>query len=90
MQKLPGDASDDGLLRASTTLAGHTKPVYSVAFHPSAEHHAELLASGSDDNTIRLWDWKAGTELKTLRGHTSAVTPAPAPAPLPLWFVSKI
>ena len=33
------------------TLAGHSRSVTSVAFHPTAP----LLATGSWDNTVRLW-----------------------------------
>ena len=33
------------------TLAGHSNSVWSVAFHPTAP----LLATGSDDKTVKLW-----------------------------------
>jgi len=41
-------AADGALLR---TLEGHTAGVWSVAFSPGGE----TLASGSWDNTVRLW-----------------------------------
>src|SRR5436305_14981266 len=47
---------------------GHTNFVYSVAFSPDGA----TLATGSFDNTIKLWDFKTGKEKVTLKGHTSA------------------
>ena len=50
----------------SRALKGHAEVVYSVTYHPDGRE----LASGSFDNTIRLWNVKTGGLLKELRGHT--------------------
>jgi WD40 repeat protein len=44
---------------------GHTKLVICVAFSPDSQ----TLASGSRDDTIRLWDVNTGNHLHTLTGH---------------------
>lgn len=48
---------------------GHTDGVWSLSFSPNAL----LLASSSDDATIRLWECHSGTCLRTLQGHTGRV-----------------
>ena len=51
-------------------LTGHTDDVNSVAFSPDGAR----IASGSDDQTIRLWDAKTGAAVgEPLRGHTGLV-----------------
>ncbi|RPA74497.1 nuclear distribution protein nudF [Ascobolus immersus RN42] len=50
-------------------LSGHQNPVTSVAFHPTFS----VLASGSEDCTIKLWDWEDGEFKQTIKGHTKAV-----------------
>jgi ribosome assembly protein 4 len=51
--------------RCSSTLPGHTDSILSVAFAP----HGKLLASGSGDHTIRVWDVNTEMPKWTLRGH---------------------
>ncbi|MBI3411651.1 MAG: hypothetical protein HY040_25255 [Planctomycetes bacterium] len=46
------------------TLKGHTELVYSVAF--SADN--KYVATGSFDNTVKLWEAATGKELKTFGG----------------------
>ncbi|UUM22244.1 pentapeptide repeat-containing protein [Mycoavidus sp. SF9855] len=55
------------------TFIGHTDKILSVAFSRSAGSGIQWLASGSSDNTVRLWDVKKGTLVHILEGHTSWV-----------------
>ena len=40
-----------------------------LAYSPDGK----VIASGSGDNTVRLWDAATGKELNTLSGHTAEV-----------------
>jgi WD40 repeat protein len=51
--------------RLRHTLKGHQDRVLRMAWSPKGE----LLATPSDDGTIRIWDGRAGTLLHVLRGH---------------------
>ena len=50
-------------------LTGHTGHINSISFSPDGG----TLASGSHDNTVRLWDVATRTEIGRLEGHTAAV-----------------
>jgi WD40 repeat protein len=51
------------------TFQGHTRSIRSLAISPDGQ----ILASGSDDKTIKLWQLDTGEELCTLKGHTRPV-----------------
>ena len=52
------------------TLQGYTSAVYSVSFSPDGT----LLASGSSDYTVKLWEVATQERITTLAGHKSPVT----------------
>ena len=54
---------------ARHTMQSHRLPVTRVAFHPIFSS----LASGSEDTTIKIWDWELGELERTVKGHTKAV-----------------
>jgi serine/threonine protein kinase len=52
------------------SLSGHTEAVSCVAITPDGR----TALSGSDDNTLKLWDLASGQELRTFTGHEYVVT----------------
>lgn len=50
-------------------LTGHRSPVTRLAFHPVYS----ILASSSEDATIRLWDYESGAFERSLKGHTATI-----------------
>jgi WD40 repeat protein len=51
-------------------LRGHKGPVTAVSFSPDDR----LIASGSTDSTIKLWDAVSGKHVRALVGHAGGVT----------------
>lgn len=64
------------------TLRGHTGGVYCVAILPtypisisnSGAVDDDRIVSGSDDNTLRIWESQTGRILQVLKGHTDTVS----------------
>ena len=56
--------------RNIATLEGHTDAVTSVAFSPDGT----TLASGSWDDTLKLWEIATQTNIATFEGHTDATS----------------
>ncbi|KAM0346961.1 hypothetical protein ACHAP4_011568 [Fusarium culmorum] len=52
------------------TLEGHTDLVSSVVFSKAGK----LIASGSWDKTVKIWNVATGKEERTLEGHTDSVS----------------
>lgn len=61
------DTRTGKLLRSMT---GHTDVINHIACHPTEP----ILATASEDRTVKLWDLNTGKEIMTLRGHEDHVT----------------
>ena len=66
-------------------LSGYTERVRALALAPDNS----LLASGSEDNTLRLWDIATAREVLTLAGNSNLLqalaSSSPDGMPLPGW-----
>jgi WD40 repeat protein len=51
------------------TLKRHSSSIYSVISGPDGKR----IVSGSDDNTLKIWDAQTGQEILTLKGHSNSV-----------------
>jgi WD40 repeat protein len=63
------DMTSGTLKAAGKPLRGHNDSVSSVAFSPNGE----ILATASDDQTVRLWKVGSGQLVATLSGHRDIV-----------------
>jgi WD40 repeat protein len=63
-ERFPGEVPvwDVGSGRLVHRLQGHALPVLSLAYAP----HGQILADGSEDGTVTLWDTQTGKAVRTL------------------------
>ncbi|MGQ9610940.1 MAG: WD40 repeat domain-containing protein [bacterium] len=66
---LPEDQSNN----IYRVLEGHKETVTSVAFSPAFSPYSEVIASGSNDKTVRIWDLKTGELKRTFEGFIDEV-----------------
>ncbi|KAL2816634.1 Quino protein amine dehydrogenase [Aspergillus cavernicola] len=66
------------------TLEGHSSSVQSLAFSP----YSQILAPGSGDHTIKLWDSSRGELRQTLKGHSDWVQSVSFSLNIKLWDLS--
>ncbi|GFE54616.1 WD G-beta repeat containing protein [Babesia ovis] len=57
------------ITRCASSLEGHSESVLCMDFSPDGK----LLATGSGDSAVRIWDLETATPIKTLKGHTNWV-----------------
>ncbi len=68
-QELKKQQPPSGIWRCLHTLNEHSGSVESVAISPDGR----ILASGSSDKTINLWELNTGRLLYTMKGHSTIV-----------------
>jgi len=61
--------TNGGKLKPQARLTGHQRQVSHVVFSPDGR----WVASGSWDNSVRLWEGRTGKFIATLRGHVAPV-----------------
>jgi WD40 repeat protein/transcriptional regulator with XRE-family HTH domain len=67
-----GDAAVAGastLIYPRQRFIGHTDGLYGLAFSPDGKY----VLTGSNDNTVRLWDIVTGKEVRRFIGHTKGL-----------------
>ena len=62
-------AGAPGRRRALRTLRGHTRPIGRIAWSPDGR----MLASPSQDATVRIWDAETGECMRVIDGHKDKV-----------------
>lgn len=67
MWLIPNDGLSEPTNEPSKEFNAHAEKIYFIKFHPTAKN---VLASGSYDMTIRIWDLEDLSEKIVLKGHT--------------------
>ncbi len=61
----------DNELQFMLDTGGHEAIIQSLAFTPDGKY----ILSAGDDKVIRIWDWRAGETVRTIRGQSSPGAP---------------
>lgn len=67
---IPESGLSESLTDPDAELKGHMEKVHFVKFHPTA---SSVLATGSHDLTVLIWDLETCQSRICLRGHTDQV-----------------
>jgi WD40 repeat protein len=70
--QIDSDPKQGWTIKDLHTLKQHHKGVTCLEFHPAADK-ADLLISGSADQTVKVWDIKTGKEKASYQGHKDEV-----------------
>jgi len=69
--KIPDGGLTQPTNEATAVISGHSEKIYFLKFHPLAK---DVVATGSFDMTVRIWDLNEEKEMLQLEGHTDQVT----------------
>ena len=69
VENVAGWLAEQTSTKVRGVLGAHWEPVTCLAFNPNGK----ILASGSEDKRVRLWDITSGQEITTLLGYTGEV-----------------
>ncbi|CAG9827936.1 unnamed protein product [Diabrotica balteata] len=68
--RIPDNGLTEQTNEAEAEFCAHSDKIYFIKFHPTAK---DVLASGSYDMTIKLWDLSTLTEKIVLKGHSDQI-----------------